>query len=94
MTSPGFIGTLGSFGIGLVWGWLIGKPGHRLHNSTTAVLSVLLSTMALAVQIVLFLDQTRLLFFLGAVPAAFVAHREWHRSLVRQKAFKQEKGRC
>lgn len=79
------VGTLGSTGLGLVWGWLIGSLKGRTYRPYRTVLSVFLATLVISTQVLWFLDWIRLLFFLGVALFAFFIHVEWRRELFHVK---------
>ena len=81
----GVLGTFGSVGIGLVWGWLIGSLTGRVYRPVRAFLSILLVTLIIVAQVMLFLDWIRLLFFLGAALFALFIHVEWRRKTLQLK---------
>jgi positive regulator of sigma E activity len=76
------VGTLGSTGLGLVWGWLIGSLKRRVYRLRKTIPLVLLATMVISAQVLWFLDWVRLLFFFGAALFAFFIHVEWRRKLI------------
>jgi len=85
MAYPVLIGTLSSSCIGLVWGWLIGRLGYRLQKPIITLLSVLLSTMIIAAQVMLFLGRIRLSFFFVAVLVAFFVHIRWRGKMIQRE---------
>ncbi len=79
------LGTFGSVGIGLVWGWLIGSFTGRVNRPARSSISILLATLIIVAQVILFLDWVRLLFFFGAALFALFLHIEWRRKLLQLK---------
>lgn len=79
------IGMLGSLGLGLVWGWLIGivsrslPPRWLLH-----CLALGLATALLTLETWLFVDWRAAVFFVVAVTLALCVHLIWLHSLRRQ----------
>ncbi len=85
MMTCAITGTLGSLGIGSVWGWLVARFSHRLRKPIITFLSVLLATMVIASQVMWLLDRTRLLFFFGSVIVSFLVHMGWRGEMTRRK---------
>lgn len=77
----GILGTLGTMGLGLVWGWLIGSLMRRVHRPWKTILSVLLATMVVSAQVLWLMDSARLLYFYGATLIGWVIHIELHRNI-------------
>jgi hypothetical protein len=75
------LGTFGSIGMGLVWGWLVGSLSGRLHQPLRAFLSISLVTLMIVAQVMLFLDWIRMLLFLGAALFTLFIHIVWRRKL-------------
>ncbi len=80
------LGTLGSIGLGLVWGWLIGSFIGHMHRPIRSLVSIFLVTLSIVAQVILFLDWIRLLFFLGAALFALFIHVEWRRKLLQLRS--------
>ena len=76
-----FISTLGSSGIGLVWGWIVGSLADRLHRPNRNVLGVTLATLAISGCLLWLIDWHALPFFLGAALFAFLIHAGWRQEL-------------
>jgi hypothetical protein len=78
------ITTLGSIGLGLVWGWLMGsfsgRSGRLLRNGL--VLSA--TTLAFAAEVFLLAGWQAVAFFLGATAFALLSHVLWRRDLRRR----------
>jgi hypothetical protein len=72
---------LGSIGIGLVWGWLIGSLRLRQTSLWRSVPLVGLSSLFLALLVVYFLDWYGLAYFAGALMLAALLHVGWRRQL-------------
>jgi hypothetical protein len=75
---------LGSTGLGLVWGWLIGSLEGRVHHAVKTALSVLIATLLLATGVILLTNWYTLFFFLGASVLAMLLHIGWRRELYNQ----------
>lgn len=76
-----FITLLGNIGLGLVWGWLIGRLEDSVHRVLSSVLAVGISTLLLAAEIYLFSSWRGAFLFLGAVGLAWLLHLGWRREL-------------
>lgn len=74
------ISTLGSSGIGLVWGWLVGRLNDRLRRPNRNVLAACLATLAISSEL-FWIDWRVLPFFLGAALFAFLIHMAWRYEL-------------
>ncbi len=81
------LGTLGSIGLGLVWGWLIGSFIGHVHRPARSFISIFLVTLTLVAQVILFLDWVRLLFFIGAALFTLFIHVEWRRKLLQLRNY-------
>jgi hypothetical protein len=77
------IASLGSMGMGLMWGWLLILFGGRgpLRRPLINALALALATLLFALQLRWFTDGQRLLFFLVATTISFVLHLAWRHSL-------------
>jgi len=85
LTHYKILGTLGSTGLGLVWGWLIGSLKGRTYRPYRTVPSIFLATLVISTQILWFVDWVTLLYFYGAALFAFFIHIEWRRKLIHIK---------
>jgi hypothetical protein len=72
---------LGSIGVGLVWGWLLGALGDTARKCLRNVVSVVAATTFLGTVVYLFASWVEINFFLGAVCLALLLHLGWRRSL-------------
>ena len=72
---------IGSSGLGLVWGWLIGNHsvGSRRHLLNGLALGA--ATLLLAAEVILLVDWRALTLFLTATILALVFHIQWRREL-------------
>lgn len=68
------IRTLGSVGLGIVWGWLCGGLVYRGVTLGRVVFAVVLSTAALALLVLYFLNWRGLALFVGAMAFAGLVH--------------------
>lgn len=72
---------LGSMGLGLMWGWLIGSLEGRVRHAFKSILSVVVATLLLATSIILLTNWDALFFFLGASVFTLLFHSGWRREL-------------
>jgi biotin transporter BioY len=75
---------LGSIGLGLVWGWLMGSlsgQGRRLLRNGLALST---ATLAFAIEVFLLAGWRPLALFLGAAASALFLHVLWRRELCRR----------
>jgi len=72
---------LGSIGVGLVWGWLLGSFICRGGSSWQTVMLLCLSTLMLGLTVVLFADWSGLAWFSGALLFASLLHVGWRQKL-------------
>ena len=82
MASPSLMGMLGSAGLGLVWGWMIGSFSWSVKRPRRNFLSFFFATVAISAEVVLFSGWVGLSFFTGAALPAFFARIEWRRKLI------------
>ncbi len=77
------ITSIGSVGIGLMWGWLLILFGGRGHAKRPwrNILALGLATMLLALQLFLYSSWQTVLIFLVAAILSFAIHLAWHRAL-------------
>ena len=73
--------TLGSVGMGLVWGWLVGSPAGRMRRLYRTIPAVALATSAISAHVLWVLGWRGLAGFLGAALAAFLLRVGWLREL-------------
>ena len=74
--------TMGSMGLGLVWGWLMGSFKGREVRPLRAIPIIALTALLVSAQVLWLLDWIRVSFFFGAMLFAFVVHIEWRRQLI------------
>jgi hypothetical protein len=78
------IDSLGSVGMGLVWGWLLvliggsSTPGKRPFRN---FLALSLATIIFGLHFLLFGSEQTLFLFLLAVPCSLILHLAWRQSL-------------
>ena len=72
---------LGSAGIGLVWGWLIGRPRTPLTHPVRTWLTLSAGTAAVAILIFRLAGLDSMLVFFAALPIAALSHYAWIRRL-------------
>lgn len=75
---------LGSIGLGLTWGWLIGMLAGRTRGSLWAGLSLMAATLLLALETFLLLEWRASMPFLSVGSLAFLFHLWWRRALRRR----------
>jgi hypothetical protein len=75
------IAWLGGVGIGLVWGWLMGRLISLARLTSLSWLALLAETFLVSGQIYLFADWSSLFIFLGAAGLALLIHLGWIRML-------------
>jgi hypothetical protein len=75
---------LGSIGIGLVWGWLIGPFGDHPRRKLLNGLTVSAATLSLATLVYWFAGWQGTVFFLGLTTLAFLLHLGWRHELRRR----------
>jgi hypothetical protein len=75
---------LGSVGIGLVWGWLLGNLGGRVRRPQLVGWSTSLATLLVATLVLMFTDRRALWFFLGATALSLLLHLAWRQELRRR----------
>jgi hypothetical protein len=78
------IATLGSIGLGLVWGWLMGGLSGQSGRLQRNGLALSAATLAFAVEVFLLASWQAVAFFLGATVFALVSHVLWRRDLRRR----------
>ena len=72
---------LGSIGVGLVWGWLLGGFGDTARGSLINVLSVLIATSLLLLEVYWLASWSGVGISLGALVLSLLLHLGWRRSL-------------
>ena len=72
---------LGSIGVGLVWGWLLGGIGDTARGSLGNVLSVLIATSLLLLEVYWLSSWSGTGISLGALVLSLLLHLGWRRSL-------------
>lgn len=75
---------LGSVGIGLVWGWLLGSLGGRVQRPQLIGWATSLATILAAFVVLMFADRRGLWFFLGATALSLLLHLAWRQELRRR----------
>jgi hypothetical protein len=75
------ISILGSIGLGLAWGWLVGQRDQAGSWQVLKGLAVGVATSLIGVEVFLLADWRALMSFVGASALAFVLHRQWRREL-------------
>jgi hypothetical protein len=73
---------IGSIGIGLVWGWLVGTLEGRVKRSLRGTIGAVASTLAVAVTVYGFEAWRGLVGFLIAAAVALLIHLSWRRSML------------
>lgn len=72
---------LGSIGLGIMWGWLVGNMEGRVRQVVRTVLSLVIATLFLVALVILLTNWYALFFFLGASVLAMLLHITWRREL-------------
>lgn len=77
------IGSLGSVGMGLVWGWLLVlvRGFQPTQSPFRNFIPLVLATAFFAQQLYMFSGGQALLLFLGAATISLAVHLTWRRSL-------------
>jgi hypothetical protein len=75
---------IGSFAIGMVWGWLLGNLEGRIRRPRQTIPFFALATLAIVASIFWFQEWRGVLFFGAAVGLAFLIHISWRRHLRRR----------
>lgn len=75
------LSTLGSSGIGLVWGWLVGAVDEPLRRPIRNVLAITAATLAISGFLLWRAGWQALPFFGGAALLAFLLHLGWRQEL-------------
>lgn len=75
---------LGSVGLGLVWGWLLGSLGGRVRRPLLVGWSTSLATLLVATLVLMITDRRELWFFLGATALSLLLHLAWRQELRRR----------
>jgi biotin transporter BioY len=72
---------LGSIGLGLVWGWLMGSLSGQSRRPLRNGLALSTATLVFAIEVFLLAGWRALALFLGAVASALLLHVLWRRGL-------------
>jgi len=75
------LSSLGSTGLGLVWGWLVGGFRTPMAHPVRTTLILTTATLAPALLIFRLAGFVPMLLFFAAVGAAAVSRYSWHRRL-------------
>ena len=75
------ITTLGSIGLGLVWGWLMGSLSGRGGRLLLNGLALSTATLVIAIEVFLLAGWRALTPFLGAAAFTLLLHVLWRREL-------------
>jgi hypothetical protein len=75
------LSALGSAGIGLVCGWLVGRPRTALGHKTRTWLALAGGCVAVGALVFRLAGALSLLVFFAALPTAALAHYAWLRRL-------------
>lgn len=78
------ITTMGSVGLGLVWGWLMGSLSGRGGRLLRNGLALGAATMVFAVEVILLAGWQAVVVFLGATALALLSCVLWRRELRRR----------
>lgn len=76
---------MGSIGIGLVWGWLIGGLEGRTNQVWPTVFAVFGATLAFCLIVFRYASWAGVAFFLGATVLAFLLHSALNNELRAQR---------
>ena len=77
---------IGSAGMGLVWGWLLGLFEARAQKAVRDILLLLGATALAAVQVFLFVDWVATVVFAGTAALAWLLHKLWLDGLREKRA--------
>ena len=72
---------LGSMGVGLVWGWLLGRVADTVPGSFSNVLFVLIATSLVLLEVYWLASWSAMGISSGALVLSFLLHLGWRRSL-------------
>jgi hypothetical protein len=75
---------LGSAGIGVVWGWLIGSLYGRIHDPQRTVPAVIIGTIPVILEVAVLEGLPAVIVLLGACALALGIHISWRRQLYRR----------
>jgi membrane protein implicated in regulation of membrane protease activity len=75
---------LGSIGLGLVWGWLMGSLSSRGRRLLRNGLALSTATFIFAIEVFLLAGWRAVALFLGAAASALLLHVLWRRELRRR----------
>ena len=77
----GTLTALGSIGLGLAWGWLIGKLDGRIARPRVVGLSVVGATAAFTGELFWLAGLGAVPYFLGAALVTVFLHTQWRKEL-------------
>jgi NhaP-type Na+/H+ or K+/H+ antiporter len=77
---------IGSAGMGLAWGWLLGLLHARAEKPVRDALLLLGATALAAVEVFLFVDWVAAVVFVGAAALAWLLHKLWLDTLREKRA--------
>jgi hypothetical protein len=72
---------LGSIGIGMVWGWLIGTLEGHIHQPQRTIPAVSLATLLVIIEVFLIEGAGAVVVLLGAITLSLLIHVFWRRQL-------------
>jgi NhaP-type Na+/H+ or K+/H+ antiporter len=72
---------LGSIGLGLVWGWLIGNLQEQARKPWRTILTVGGATLAFAAEVLLLAGGVMVVLFMAATGLALMLHLGWRQDL-------------
>jgi hypothetical protein len=72
---------LGSIGLGLVWGWLIGSLQEQVRKPGWTILAVGGATLGLATEVLLLAGGVMVVLFMAATGLALLLHLGWRQDL-------------
>ena len=77
---------IGSAGMGLAWGWLLGLLHARAEKPIRDALLLLGATVLAAVEVFLFVDWVATVVFAGTAALAWLIHKLWLDALREKRA--------
>ena len=86
------LNVLGSVGIGLVWGWLLGSLYGRVRWPLRTGLAATASTLALGLPVLWFTDWPGVIACGASILCAALAHVLWRQALRRQSPLSRSRG--
>lgn len=72
---------LGTIGLGLVWGWLIGNLQEQVRKPWRTVLTVGGATLTFAAEVLLLASEVMVVLFIAAAGLALLLHLGWRQDL-------------